>query len=223
MPHESTCKPGQQTADRQTSPAVPAPAIGHDWVDRFGDALYGYAVRRVGRADVAEDLVQEAMLAGVRAWPTFGGRADVGTWLTSILRHKVADHLRARYREGQRSGGPSDPHGQPSTEEDALFDARGRWREPVSAWSGDPSRMAEGRELRRAVDACLSKLPKPMAYLFVGRVEGSVPTADLCGELGITPENGWTLLHRAKLRLRRCLTDTWFNSDRSSPPQPGDA
>ena len=34
------------------------------WVDEHGDALYRYALGRVGRPDVAEDLVQETFPAG---------------------------------------------------------------------------------------------------------------------------------------------------------------
>ena len=201
MPHDST----------QAVAAVVAPPVGLDWLDRFGDGLYGYAVRRVGRADVAEDLVQETLLAGVRAWPSYDGRAEPGTWLTGILRHKVADHLRARYRRGR-------PDAAATAADEAAFDARGRWRTPVASWSGDPHRLAEGAEFRRAVDACLAKLPRRTADVFRRRVEEGTSTADLCAELGITADNAWALLHRARLRLQACLTATWFASD---DPRPG--
>ncbi len=192
-------------------------AVGVGWVEQFGDRLYGYAVRRVGRRDVAEDLVQDALLAGVRAWPTFDGRAETGSWLTGILRHKVADHLRLRYRDDERAGGSLDAQGQLRVEEDELFDHRGRWRAPVRAWpGGDPHRQAEGREFRQAVDACVAKLPRRMAFLFLGRVEERGSTAELCAELGIGQENAWALLHRARLRLRQCLGITWF-----APGSPG--
>ena len=207
----------QETArTRDPGPASDRPPAGSGWLERYGDALYGYARRRVGRADVAEDLVQEALLAGVRAWPTYAGRADPGTWLTGILRHKVADHLRARYpREGTATS-PDHP-GELPDEEAETFDARGRWRPGRAGWSGDPYRLAEDREFRQAVDACVAKLPGRMARLFVGRLDGEASTGDLCREMGITPDHGWTLLHRGRLRLRRCLASTWFASDR-----PGD-
>ena len=31
--------------------------------------------------------------------------------------------------------------------------------------------------------------------------------------LGLTPTNLWTMMHRARLRLRRCLSVNWFESD----------
>ena len=210
MPHDVTEEAaGAATAD---------PPVGLDWLDRFGDALYGYAVRRVGRGDVAEDLVQETLLAGVRARPSYDGRADEGTWLTGILRNKVADHLRGRYRRGRTDGGSLDAHGQADADEAAAFDRRGRWRSGVASWSGDPHRLAEGAEFRRAVDACLAKLPRRMAHVFRGRVEDDASTADLCAELDISADNAWALLHRARLRLQACLTATWFTA---ADPRPG--
>jgi RNA polymerase sigma factor (sigma-70 family) len=78
---------------RTTSPADAA-----RWVDEHGDALYRYALGRVGRADVAEDLVQETFLAALRAAGSFAGRSSERTWLTGILKNKLIDRLR---REGR--------------------------------------------------------------------------------------------------------------------------
>ena len=185
-----------------TAAAVPA-ALPLQWLERYGDGLYAYALRRVRRPEAAEDLVQETLLAGVRAWPGFAGRADVRTWLTAILRNKVADHLRVRYREGAAD----------VLDDDALFDDRGRWRTAVPAWHGDPADLAERREFRAVLDGCLAALPERTAHLFLSRVADGVPTAELCGELGIEPAHAWTLLSRARARLRLCLTERWFAAD----------
>jgi DNA-directed RNA polymerase specialized sigma24 family protein len=37
------------------------------WVDQYGDMLFQFAYSRVGKADVAEELVQETFLAAIRA------------------------------------------------------------------------------------------------------------------------------------------------------------
>jgi DNA-directed RNA polymerase specialized sigma24 family protein len=34
---------------------------------------------------------------------------------------------------------------------------------------------------------------------------------EICKELQITSTNLWVLLHRARLRLRDCLQQRWFN------------
>jgi Sigma-70 region 2 len=45
------------------------------WVDEHGDYLYRYALVRVRVPELAEDLVQETLLAAVRSREKFGGRS----------------------------------------------------------------------------------------------------------------------------------------------------
>ncbi len=69
------------------------------WVDEHGDFLYNYALGQLRDAGDAEDVVQETFLAALKAQDGFAGRSSQRTWLVSILRHKVCDHLRRKYRE----------------------------------------------------------------------------------------------------------------------------
>ncbi len=184
------------------------------WLDAHGDALYAFAIRRVRRSEVAEDLVQETLLAALQAWGRFEQRSNVRTWLTGILRNKVADHLRARYRHEKLGNEKLDAV---PLDDDAMFTRRGRWRTPVTRWSADPVQLAQQAEFQQVMEACLSKLPVRMAHLFVSRVDGGTTTAELCAELEISSDNAWKILHRARLRLRQCLTTNWFA--RSSEPQ----
>ena len=43
------------------------------WVDRHGDFLFRYALRRVHQAELAEDLVQEAFLGALQSRDRFAG------------------------------------------------------------------------------------------------------------------------------------------------------
>lgn len=43
--------------------------------------------------DDAEDILQETLLASVRALPRFKGDSSLYTWLCAIARHKVSDHI----------------------------------------------------------------------------------------------------------------------------------
>ena len=49
-----------------------------------------------------------------------------------------------------------------------------------------------------------------MVQLFWLREAEGVETGELCDQLDVTPANVWTLLHRARSGLRRCLTIHWF-------------
>jgi RNA polymerase sigma-70 factor (ECF subfamily) len=35
-------------------------------------------------------------------------------------------------------------------------------------------------------------------------------TDEICSVLGITQDNAWVMLHRARMALRRCLEKNWF-------------
>jgi DNA-directed RNA polymerase specialized sigma24 family protein len=68
-----------------------APLAPDRWLDEHGDMLFRFAKARVGRSDVAEDLVQETLLAALRGQQQFRGEADERTWLLAILKRKVVE------------------------------------------------------------------------------------------------------------------------------------
>jgi len=43
---------------------------------------------------LAEDLVQETLLAAVRSREKFGGRSSERSWLVGILKNKIVDYYR---------------------------------------------------------------------------------------------------------------------------------
>jgi len=87
-----------KTAIEPGAPALAAtdPAA---WVDEHGDVLYRYALARVRKPDVAQDLVQETFLAAMRGHEKFAGQSSVRSWLCGILKHKLCDYYRKLGRE----------------------------------------------------------------------------------------------------------------------------
>ena len=61
------------------------------WVDLHGDCLYRYALIRVRHPEVAEDLVQETLLAAVRTYANFRGTSSERSWLCGILKNKICE------------------------------------------------------------------------------------------------------------------------------------
>lgn len=68
-------------------------------MDEHGDCLYRYALPRVRKPELAQDLVQETLHSAMRALDRFAGQASERSWLCGILKHKICDHLRTRGRE----------------------------------------------------------------------------------------------------------------------------
>jgi RNA polymerase sigma-70 factor (ECF subfamily) len=177
---------------------LPDPA---EWVDRYGDLLYSYALLRVRRPEVAADLVQETFVEAWKARDSFAGRSAVGTWLVGILKHKVLDHLR---REARRTGVPLD------TLDEQFFTRRGFWKAGPGHWPGDPAAALERAEFWEVFRACLAGLPETLADAFVLREIDGLDGDEICKILDITPTNLWARLHRARLHLRACLERRWF-------------
>ncbi|RYE38018.1 MAG: RNA polymerase subunit sigma-24, partial [Sphingobacteriales bacterium] len=68
----------------------------HEWVSKYADYLYSYAVFRINDGDLAKDLVQETFLAALERKGKFEGRSTEKTWLTAILKNKIVDIYRSR-------------------------------------------------------------------------------------------------------------------------------
>src|SRR5258708_34201626 len=69
------------------------------WVEEHGDCLYRYALLRVRRPEIAEDLVQETFFTAVRTSGSFRGKSSERSWLFGILKNKIWDHFRTLGRE----------------------------------------------------------------------------------------------------------------------------
>jgi len=173
------------------------------WLEEHGDALYAYALSRVRSPEVAEDLVQETLLAALTSASSFEGRSAYRTWLLGILKHKLIDHLRKTIRQRPVTDLTDDFR-------DPFFTSDGRWNEAAPSWDAEPDALLERQEFRDILKTCMSKMPGRMAQLFWLREAEDVQTEAICKELEITPTNAWTLLHRARLSLRRCLNENWF-------------
>lgn len=78
------------------------PAPGEDLLALYDAALpqvYGYLLRRCGRAALAEDLTAETFLAAVDAVRSDRPPALTTAWLIGVARHKLVDHWRREARE----------------------------------------------------------------------------------------------------------------------------
>ena len=67
-------------------------------VRRYGDVLYGHALRMVGTPDDASDLVQQAFVKGFKKLASCKDTDRVGAWLFRILSNLSKDHLRSPRR-----------------------------------------------------------------------------------------------------------------------------
>jgi RNA polymerase sigma-70 factor (TIGR02943 family) len=177
-----------------------------DWVDNYGDALFQYAKARVNDRAVAEDLVQDTFLAAVKAKERFEGKSSEKTWFFGILKHKIVDH----YRKNQRVIHLQETSGDTDAME-AFFNAKGGWQIRPAHWQTDPAKAQETKEFINHFYRCLSDLPRRTADIFVHKEIDGLNTAEICKRFGITENNSWVILYRARMLLRKCLELVGFN------------
>ncbi len=101
--------------------------------------VYRYLSARLNRTEEAEELTQEVFVAALSGIEGLRAEDEAGllAWLFQIARHKLADHLRQRYRK------PSSP----------LEEAE-EWEDPGPR----PDRLAEVEEERAEVREALGQL-----------------------------------------------------------------
>lgn len=168
------------------------------------DYLFKFAMKKVGDADLADDLVQDTLLAAIQSVDSksaFGGRSLFRGWLTGILKHKIMDAYRDRYRfvsltlEGD-DGEPMEP-----TEDHPML----RERDAAGQAACDPQRAAELSQLLDHVNEAVAALPAGVAEVFMAREIEGESTASITERLGVTEQNIWVRVHRARKALQSRL------------------
>ena len=156
---------------------------------------------------LAEDVVQDTLVAALGAQAGFTGKSSVKTWLTGILKHKIVDAIRRKQREPVAASTLDDEADLEDFE--GLFKPNGGWQTPPADW-GDPEDALSRRQFFDMMDFCLEKLPPNTARVFMMREVMELESDEICKELRITANNLWVILYRARMSLRECLELNWF-------------
>jgi RNA polymerase sigma-70 factor (ECF subfamily) len=187
----------------------------------FRRELLAYCYRMVGSIHEAEDLVQETMLRGWRAYPRFEGRSSLRQWLYRIATRVCLDALDKSGRRALPSG-----LGAPETSAQAGLrsaDPAQAWLEPVpdrllGAPIIDPAEAPIGRaDVRLAFVAALQELSaKQRAVLLLRDVLG-LRASETAAILDTTT----TAVNSALVRARDRLRDSSVAADNIAEPPSG--
>jgi RNA polymerase sigma-70 factor (ECF subfamily) len=181
-------------------------SLTHDWLAEHGDYLYRFALARLRDPHLAEDAVQETMLAAMQGGG-HSGKSSPRTWLTGILKHKIIDQFRRQQRETSLETPDDIADDAPGMDEFFLDD--GHWSEPPQSW-GDPGSLMQQDQFLQTLQDCMDKLPKKLAQIFLLRDVHESDNEEICKELEITATNAWVMLYRARMGLRKCLELNWL-------------
>ncbi|MGN6389170.1 MAG: sigma-70 family RNA polymerase sigma factor [Burkholderiaceae bacterium] len=178
----------------------------HQQLEALRPALLRFATLQLRNPALAEDVVQDALVAVLEKPDRYAGLSSLRTYVTGIMKHKIVDALRAAGRERPIETGEEDAE---TDVIDALFKPDGHTWDKARHW-GDPDATLERKDFFRVLELCMEKLPPKTARIFMMREWLELETDEICKELGISASNAWVMLYRARLRLRECLDLNWF-------------
>ncbi len=155
-------------------------------VERWQGRVLGFLIRSLGSEAEAEDVAQETFIRVCRAAKSYRAEGRFASWLFRIAGNQVRSRVRRRKIVQFISFDPTehDVPSAPRAEEDVRR-----------------------RELREALRVALNRLPKRQKEAFVLRYDAQMSHAEIAGELDATVSAVETLLHRAKIALRKRLGD----------------
>lgn len=178
------------------------------WTRQWRRAMVRFARLHLSSPEDAEDAVQDALAAALVADPATLAAVEPRRYLFGILRHKVMDRLRQRYRAEMATGTAED-------DLDALlFDGRDHWVGGVApaVWA-TPDAQLESDQFFRVVDACVNNLPAKPARVFSMKEFLECGAEEICETLGISRADYWQCMSRARKQIHLCLNQRWFGGE----------
>lgn len=157
-------------------------------VSSHREYLIAFARSRLREDSEVEDLVQETLLAALHNRAAFRGASAFRTWLTSILVFKIMDLHRQRGRAAMVSI-------------DQMEETHPGWLERTTAAEAQPAPTFTDEESKSLVHAALRSLPAQQRDAWLLAECHALPTAAIQRILGVSADNVWVLLHRARKRL----------------------
>jgi RNA polymerase sigma-70 factor (ECF subfamily) len=156
-------------------------------VERHGRAVFRLAFRMTGRAEDAEDVVQETFIRVHRQLGRFEARSNFGTWVYRIAFNCAIDYMRAR------------PHRESAESHDRLEQLSGQ---NLAASADDLVFAAEIGERMQQALGCLSAQER--AAFLLRHFHGS-SIEEICQTLGLRANAAKHSIFRAVRKMRIAL------------------
>ena len=148
------------------------------------------AKRWLGNHEDAEDAVQDAMLSAFTHLADFEGRAQMSTWLTTVVTNAVLMQIRRRHRSQMLSLDRCPKEEESTTFAELLVDPK-----PT------PDQTAEQRQLRKIVAHLAGGLPRSQQTALILRVQNGFSLKETAEILGVPLGTVKAQLARGRARI----------------------
>lgn len=183
-----------------------SPDLLSDWTRSWRGPMLRFARLHIQPDEEAEDAVQDALLAACAGSLDSMQLADARHYLFGILKYKVADRLRSKYRRQQVMSDTFE-----DDLDEVLFDERGHWDRTVAPGSWDsPETHMQSDQFFAVVDICVNKLPDKVARVFSMKELLEWEAEEVCEALGVSKADYWQCMSRARKQIQLCLNQNWF-------------
>lgn len=171
-------------------------------IDELRQQMLKFAYLQIKNPDIAEDMVQEALVSALHNITHFKRQAALKTWVFAILKNKIIDYIRQKDRWVLETDLAND-----DDEENTFFDRTGHWKEQYSrvAWNENDDYIYS-KQFWIIFEASLTHLPANQAQVFMMREYLEISSKEICTTVNITTSNLHILLYRARLQLQNCLS-----------------
>ena len=149
-----------------------------------------YCQRLLGDTTAAEDIAQEALLAGVRQSGAGRDAEAQRMYLYGIARRLCHNRMRQRQRE---ESGLSDYQTE-------IFLAERASSEP------DPLDALIQSEREALIERALANLKEPVRAMLISRYVNDAPLSELAAQMGVTENAAAVRLHRSRDALKKLLS-----------------
>ena len=182
-----------------------------DELTPFHQGMLRFARLHLRDDALAEDVVQETLVSAISNMSQFDHKSELKTWVFRILKNKINDFFRLKKRTSSIAIIIDEI---PENAFDELFDENGKWQDDMQPkdWNC-PEKSFTRNQFWEVFEICLTRLPENSARIFMMREMLGFDTEEICKELSVSSANCWTILHRARMALRLCLNEKWFNSE----------
>lgn len=177
-----------------------------DWAMQWRKPMLRFALLHLQPREDAEDTVQDTLVAMLDIDINILQQSDPKRYLFGILRHKITDKLRKRYRTESSYHDVFD-----DDIDNELFDVRNHWIKDTApqAWNC-PETELQTDQFFAVVDICMQNLPAKPARVFSMKEFLGCETDEICITLNMSKSDYWQCMSRARKQIQLCLNQNWF-------------
>jgi len=161
--------------------------------DRHETGIWRFVFRSVQNQAVADDLVQELWFAVARTAASYKPTAKFKTWLFTMARNRVIDHVRTAKN-----------HASIDAEND---DGESMFSDLAAESRLGPLRQVSSQEQARALLSAIEQLPEDQREAFLMQAEGDMSVEQIAAATGVSFETAKSRLRYARSKLKVLLAD----------------